>query len=166
MSPKPLLALTGALLLAVSPAHAINEKNYDPAQQPTCDGAGVCVVPKFVELATTVDAQQVADLVKRSDLVVLDVRSRAEYEQGHLPQALQIDDAELTADWLSVFVKSKDQPVLFYGNGPEYSNASSAVLIAVNSRYTKVYYFYGGISEWRRAKLALIQSHSAHNNHN
>lgn len=78
------------------------------------------------------------------DSIILDVRSEAEYEQGHIPDAVllpldTIEEGEL------VELPEKDQTILVYCRSGVRSKIAARILDRMG--YTNVFEF-GGILEW------------------
>jgi thiosulfate/3-mercaptopyruvate sulfurtransferase len=104
-----------------------------------------------------IDAPALA--AKLKDLRILDVRSKAKYEQGHIPGAVHVDPA----DWARLFASSQDpgdwitridklgvKPVVIYDDG----NAKDAARIWWVLRYfrmERVSLLNGGWSAWKSA---------------
>lgn len=109
--------------------------------------------------ATTVNAEQIIDLVSKApNLVILDNRKAEDYAGGYIEGAVRLIDTDVTADSLAKHVKTKDTPVLFYCNGLKCGRAAKAAQIAVTAGYSKVYYYALGLDEWRQKNLPLLKS--------
>ena len=78
------------------------------------------------------------------DVIVLDVRTQAEFDEGHIMNAVLLPDFEIAQRAESVLT-DKDQTILVYCRAGRRSEASSRLLIEMG--YTKVYDF-GGIQSW------------------
>ena len=80
------------------------------------------------------------------EFVILDVRTKEEYEVGHIPGAKLIP-VQILPMKLAELDKYKDRPVLVYcasgGRSPR------AVDTLVNSNFTNIYHMDRGISSWR-----------------
>ena len=77
-------------------------------------------------------------------VVILDVRTQAEFDEGHIPGAILLPDTELSsrADQL---LPDKGQTILVYCRSGRRSAASAKALAELG--YTSVYDF-GGIQDW------------------
>jgi len=115
--------------------------------------------PIEIKGATTVNADDVIKLVQTtSDLVIVDNRTIADYEAGHIEGAVQLVDTDITDEAvLARLLKSKDAPVLFYCNGVKCGRAAAASAKAVSWGYTKVYYYALGLTEWKERGLPLVR---------
>lgn len=116
-----------------------------------------------VEAATAAylgpDTEQVtrAELVRRAEsgeVVVLDVRPRAEYDAGHIPGAISIPVEELSGRLADIPV---DQEIVAYCRGTYCVLAHDAVrLLTAQGRRARR--LVDGMLEWRLADLPLATS--------
>lgn len=103
--------------------------------------------------AEDVSIQEAIELIdQKPDLVIVDVRTVGEYEDGHIEGAINIpiDEFPTRLDELS-----KDDELLVYcrtGN-----RSSSAVTILLDSGYTKIYHMHEGISVWIQQGHPVVQ---------
>ena len=91
---------------------------------------------------TAEEARKLMDSEK--DRIILDVRSREEYDQGHIPGAILIPDTEIEAKAADL-LPDKDQLILVYcrsGRRSKLAAQSLADLGYTNSRE------FGGILDW------------------
>jgi rhodanese-related sulfurtransferase len=121
--------------------------------------AAAADAPLAIDGATTVDADRLIALVQaRSDLTIIDNRTAADYEAGHIEGALRLLDSDITDEAvLARMVTSKNAPVLFYCNGVKCGRAASATAKAVSWGYSKVYYYALGLAEWKERGLPLVR---------
>jgi len=80
---------------------------------------------------------------QKPELVILDVRTVSEFEEGHIKEAINIPVDELV-DRLDEL--SKDDELLVYCRTGNRSGI--AVSILLNADYTKIYHMHEGISVW------------------
>lgn len=115
--------------------------------------------PTEIKGATTVNADAVIELIQKNDnLVILDNRSVADFDAGHIEGAVRLIDTDITAETvLAAKVKAKDTPVLFYCNGLKCGRAAKATMKAVEWGYGKVYYYAQGLEEWKQRGLPLVR---------
>ncbi len=100
-----------------------------------------------------VSIQEAAELIEQKpDLVILDVRTVGEYEEGHIENAFNIPLDEL-ADRLSEL--SKDDELLVYCRTGNRSR--TAVNILSDAGYTKIYHMHEGISAWIQQEHPVVQ---------
>jgi len=121
--------------------------------------AAAADAPLAINGAVTVNADGVIALVQTSaDLIIIDNRTRADYDIGHIESALPLVDSEITEETvLARIVKSKNEPVLFYCNGVKCGRAANATARAVSWGYTKVYYYALGMAQWKERGLPLVR---------
>jgi len=96
-------------------------------------------VAEYIRI-TPQDAQE----MMTGDIIILDVRTQAEFDEGHIRNAILLPDFEIAQRAESVLT-DKDQTILVYCRAGRRSEASSRLLIEMG--YTKVYDF-GGIQSW------------------
>ena len=91
-----------------------------------------------------ISAQEAKEIIESEDVVILDVRTKEEYNEGHIENAvlLPIDDISSKAEDL---LRNKDAKILVYCRSGNRSATASKQLIKMG--YTNVYDF-GGISNW------------------
>jgi rhodanese-related sulfurtransferase len=85
------------------------------------------------------------------DLVVLDVRTKEEYESGHLPDAILIPVSELQD---RVAELDKDKKILVYCKTGVRSTEASQIL--VSHGFSSVCNLVGGIDAWIQADGPVI----------
>jgi rhodanese-related sulfurtransferase len=124
------------------------------ASNALADGA-----PMEIKGAKTVDADAVIELIqKTNNLVILDNRSLADFESGHIEGSKRLIDTDITGEAaIAQHVKSKDTPVLFYCNGLKCGRAANAVVKATEWGYQNVYYYALGLEEWKQRELPLVR---------
>lgn len=78
------------------------------------------------------------------DLVILDVRTQEEYDQGHIENAVLIPDTEISAKAPTVLA-DQNQTILVYCRTGRRSAEAAKKLVDLG--YTNIYDF-GGIVDW------------------
>lgn len=91
---------------------------------------------------TAEEARKLMDSEK--DSIILDVRSREEYDQGHIPGAILIPDTEIEAKAADL-LPDKDQLILVYCRSGRRSKLAAQSLADLG--YTNIREF-GGILDW------------------
>jgi rhodanese-related sulfurtransferase len=94
----------------------------------------------------TTDA--VADMLVKKDpsLVLVDLRSKSDYDQFHLPGAINVPiDNILSEDYAGLFDQDLKMNVL-YSNGT--TNASQAWMLLRQKGYRNLYVLKGGLNYW------------------
>jgi rhodanese-related sulfurtransferase len=114
--------------------------------------------PMQIEGAKTLDSKGVIELISTTpDVVIIDNRTKADFDSGHIEGAVNIVDTGMIAE--SAFagvVKSKTVPVLFYCNGVKCGRAAKATAKAVAWGYSRVYYYALGIPDWKANQFPLV----------
>ena len=91
---------------------------------------------------TAEEAKKLMD--SEEDRIILDVRSREEYDQGHIPGAILIPDTEIEAKAADL-LPDKDQLILVYCRSGRRSKLAAQSLADLG--YTNIREF-GGILDW------------------
>lgn len=81
---------------------------------------------------------------KDANVVILDVRTLDEYNEGHIDKAILIPDTEIK-DQAETTLTDKSATILVYCRSGRRSALASATLVELG--YTNVYDF-GGIIDW------------------
>ena len=114
--------------------------------------------PMEIQGAKTLDSRGVIDLISTTPgVAIIDNRTRADFDSGHIEGAVNIVDTDMTAESaLAGAVKSKATPVLFYCNGVKCGRAANATAKAVEWGYSRVYYYALGIPDWKANQFPLV----------
>ena len=91
---------------------------------------------------TAEEAKRIMD--SEEDYIILDVRTREEYDEGHIPGATQISHEEITEKAAEVLT-DKDQLILVYCRSGRRSKLAAEALVELG--YTNIKEF-GGIIDW------------------
>lgn len=94
-----------------------------------------------------VSAEEAHKLIcENKEFIILDVRTKEEYDKGHIPGAKLIP-IEVISTKLAQLYKYKDKPVLVYCS----SGAKSPVAIITleNNDFKNIYNLSGGIFSWK-----------------
>jgi rhodanese-related sulfurtransferase len=120
--------------------------------------------PDSLKGVTRVRAEEVAELAKQG-VTLVDTRSQKEYENEHVRGAIlapyiekSLKEADFDAskdDFSALKTIAKEKPVIFLCNGPECWKSYKASKTAAASGYTKIYWFRGGMPEWREKHLPV-----------
>ena len=113
---------------------------------------------------TRVSAEEVAELAKQN-VTIVDTRSQKEYDSEHVRGAIlasylekslkEVDFDASKDDFSALKSVPKDKPVVFLCNGPECWKSYKASRAAVAAGYSKIYWFRGGMPEWRDKRLPV-----------
>jgi rhodanese-related sulfurtransferase len=124
------------------------------------------VTPDKLAGAQLVNAAQVRELTAKGGVVVVDTRSAREYAAERIPEAvlapygeksLKERDYDVTLDDLSAIAKlDRSKPTVFLCNGPECWKSYKASREALRMGFKVVYWFRGGMPEWRARGLPTV----------
>lgn len=104
-----------------------------------------------------VDRQELAARLRRREVLVLDVRPRAEYAAGHITGARSVPIGELRSHLRAL---PKDADVVAYCRGPYCVYADDAVR-ELNRRGFRARRLIDGFPEWKRAGLPVAAGEGA-----
>ena len=94
---------------------------------------------------TNISAEEAKEYIdNNSGFIILDVRSQEEYNEGHIPNAINIPDYEIE-ERANSELKDKNQVILVYCRSGYRSELSAKKLSQMG--YIKIYNF-GGIIDW------------------
>ena len=91
---------------------------------------------------TAEEVKQIMD--SEEGYIILDVRTQEEYDQGHIPGAIQISHEEI-AEKAEEVLTDKDQLILVYCRSGRRSKLAAEALVELG--YTNIKEF-GGIIDW------------------
>ncbi len=106
--------------------------------------------PRFVTGAITIKLSQAKQFFD-DGAVFIDVRNPRFYASGHIPRAHHLDFKYNYDEAKLLAVADKSRPIVIYCSGVKCSRSSRASTKAVSWGYKTVYYFRGGITEWKQA---------------
>jgi rhodanese-related sulfurtransferase len=102
-----------------------------------------------------ISAQQLVELVNKSNALVLDVRDKKEFEAGHIVHAVNIPYAALDSrsDELK---KYADRPMVVACKMGQHSGQAGTLLR--KKGFADVRRLTGGIAEWRNQNLPVVKA--------
>ncbi len=128
--------LTGALLVICTASILLNLHAKDPAVK-------------------NLDAGETQTLLnQKPDTYILDVRSDAEFKEGHLPGAHWIPVRELRKRQ-AVLPENKDQDILVYCQRGGRSTRAAGMLQKMG--YSNIHNFKGGMIAWETARQPVVK---------
>ncbi|ORV82439.1 rhodanese-like domain-containing protein [Mycolicibacterium iranicum] len=111
------------------------------------------------KLAHEIDAADLAAARSSgSGPIVVDTRSAAAWDQGHLPGALHIPGGELSARAASE-LPDRDADIVVYCWGPGCNGATKAAFTLSGMGYRRVRELIGGFEYWAREGLSVATAH-------
>jgi len=93
----------------------------------------------------------------KGNLTVVDARSRVEYDEAHIPGAINMP-AEKVAALLPRLVKDRRRELAFYCNGPKCTKSQKAARTAIALGYANVLEYNEGMPGWGRARMPIAGS--------
>jgi rhodanese-related sulfurtransferase len=136
----------------------------DAARQFTYVASLGIATPEALKGVTRVSAEEVVELAKQG-VTIVDTRTQKEYDNEHIRGAVlapyiekSLKEADFDAakdDFTALKTLAKEKPVVFHCNGPECWKSYKASKTAAGSGYAKIYWFRGGIPEWREKHLPV-----------
>ncbi len=99
-------------------------------------------------------SRQAADLIRSDDPVVLDVRTRREYAQGHLAGSILIPVQELQQR-LGELAAFRDRDVVIYCATGNRSTVAAKILL--DAGFERVYNIRHGILDWWKNNLPVVR---------
>ena len=126
---------------------------------PLLVGAFLLILALFVrnELVRggrAVTPQELVNLVNRDGAVVVDVRDKNEFSEGHIVGAINVPHTAL-ANRLAELEKYKERPLVLACKMGQHAGASGTVLRKAG--FQNVSRLKGGVAEWRNQSLPVVK---------
>lgn len=126
---------------------------------PILVGAFMVILALFVrnELVRggrAVTPQELVNLVNRDGAVVVDVRDKKEFSDGHIVGAINVPHTAL-AGRLAELEKYKERPLVLACKMGQHAGASGTVLRKAG--FQNVSRLKGGVAEWRNQSLPVVK---------
>ena len=126
---------------------------------PLLVGAFLLILALFVrnELVRggrAVTPQELVNLVNRDGAVVVDVRDKNEFAEGHIVGAINVPHTAL-ANRLAELEKYKERPLVLACKMGQHAGASGTVLRKAG--FQNVSRLKGGVAEWRNQSLPVVK---------
>jgi rhodanese-related sulfurtransferase len=102
----------------------------------------------------TISAQQLVQLVNNDNAVVVDVRDKSEFDQGHIVDAINIPYSNLDAR-AGELDKYKERPLVVACKMGQHSGTAGTILR--KKGFENVSRLRGGITEWRGQNLPVVK---------
>ena len=103
----------------------------------------------------TVSAQELVQLVNNEGAIVVDVRDKAEFEGGHIVDAINIPYGNIESR-LGELKKYQDKPIVLACKMGQHSGAAGTALRKAG--FENVSRLRGGIAEWRGQSLPVVKA--------
>lgn len=114
--------------------------------------------PEQIEGVVRVDAEELIDLVNRlPPLVLIDSRLATNRTFGYIEGSISLPDSRTDCESLARLSSDLKRPLLFYCNGPKCGRSALAAETALQCGHQEIYWFRGGIEEWRDKGYPLLR---------
>jgi rhodanese-related sulfurtransferase len=111
---------------------------------------GVACTPASTNASQIVTAEQVQALMGQPDTIILDVRTAGEYNNGHIPGALNIPVQELAKRHSEL---DKEKLIVLYCRSGNRSASANRIL--KNAGFAKINNFKGSWRVWTAKKFPV-----------
>ncbi len=103
----------------------------------------------------TIGVQELVRMVNNEGAVIVDVRDKSEYDQGHIVDSINIPYASVDsrADELN---KHKEKPIVIACKMGQHSGTAGTILR--KKGFEKVSRLRGGMAEWRGQNLPVVKA--------
>lgn len=104
---------------------------------------------------SVIGAQELVQLVNNQNALVVDVRDKGDFDQGHIVDSLNIPFANLDSrsDELN---KHKDRPIVIACKMGQHAGSAGTALR--KKGFENVSRLRGGITEWRNQNMPVVKS--------
>jgi rhodanese-related sulfurtransferase len=102
-----------------------------------------------------VSAQKLVDMVNRENAIVVDVRDKKDFDEGHIVDAINIPFASLETR-IDELRKFRDQPIVVTCKMGQHAGAAGTMLR--KNGFANVSRLTGGIMEWRNQSLPVVRA--------
>jgi rhodanese-related sulfurtransferase len=108
------------------------------------------------KLAHQTDPSDLAEARARGEApLVIDVRSAQGWNQGRIPGAVHVPNAQL-AQRIGELAPDPDAPIVLYCWGPGCNGSTRGAYLLASQGYTQVRELIGGFEYWAREGLAIV----------
>ena len=105
-----------------------------------------------------ISPNEAVGLLNQGGVLLLDVRSAADYDAGHITDARSAPEGQLQGKLADTVKKFREKPVLVYcENGSASANTAQQLR---SQGFTKVVTLRGGLQSWRQENMPLVKSSS------
>lgn len=101
-----------------------------------------------------IEPTEATRLINQEDAVVVDIRSEAEFRQGHILNAVHIPISQLGEN-IKKLQAHKDRPIITLCRTGQRAPSAAATLRKHD--FDKVYALKGGLLAWQNANLPLVK---------
>lgn len=115
---------------------------------------GILIYYENRKAGPAVSTQQLTSLINQRDGVVLDVRPKAEYRQGHIVDAINIPHDQV-ARRLPELEKYQGRPLILVCKMGQHASSAAKAIRA--SGFEDVHRLTGGMMEWTGSNLPVVK---------
>jgi rhodanese-related sulfurtransferase len=101
-----------------------------------------------------VSTHEATRLINQQNAVVVDIREKADFKAGHLVDAINIPNSQVTNSLVDL-EKHKTGPIIVVCKTGQTASAASKIL--KDNGFDQVYRLSGGIMEWTNNNLPLVK---------
>ena len=103
----------------------------------------------------SISAQQLITLFNKDHALIIDIRTKAEFNKGHITDALNIPLEQLNKS-LHELEKSKNNPIIVVCNAGIQASGASNIL--KKEGFERVFKLQGGMQSWLADHLPVVQN--------
>ena len=103
----------------------------------------------------SVTAQELVNLVNHDGAVVIDVRDKNDFSQGHIVDAINVPHGAVSSR-LGELEKYKQKPIVLACKMGQHAGAAGTVLRKAG--FENVSRLKGGVTEWRNQNLPVVKA--------
>jgi rhodanese-related sulfurtransferase len=107
-------------------------------------------LPQQEGLVKKIDKATVQAEVIAKDVQLVDVRTPAEYDQGHIDDAVNFDVSDTETFSTQIENLDKDRPIYVYCKKGGRSNKAAEIL--KTKGFTQIYDYSGGYDDWKKVE--------------
>ena len=116
------------------------------------------ISPENIPGTTRINAEELIELMwSTPQLTLIDSRITSDRNEGFIEGSISLPNTETSCESLEGVIPDKTEPALFYCNGIKCGRSAKAAQIAIDCGYNQIYWFRGGIEEWREKKFPLLK---------
>jgi rhodanese-related sulfurtransferase len=118
---------------------------------------GLLISLAAVAAGPVISSEDLAGRLQHDAPLVLDVRTSAEFRDGHIAGAINIPHDEIASRWPALNAPADDEVIVYCGTGRRAGLAQQA-LEALGYMRTRI--LEGGFEAWKKAGLPVVKESS------
>ncbi|HSC12812.1 MAG TPA: rhodanese-like domain-containing protein [Rhodanobacteraceae bacterium] len=116
--------------------------------------AGLLVWQAAIAAGPQISPEDLAALLQRKAPLVVDVRTPAEFSDGHIAGAINIPHDEIASRWPALNAPADDEVIVYCGTGRRAGLAQQAL---ETLGYMRTRILEGGFEAWKKAGLPVAK---------